>query len=116
MSFKDKLTLETDFFYEYRSNILMTRESIPPTMGLSAPVRANVGEASSQGVDGSIIYADQRSEEHTSELQSLMRISYAVLCLKKKKQKSERTYRKVRNYQSQTRVISINEITNVDRQ
>src|SRR3546814_2767502 len=29
--------------------------------------------------------ADQRSEEHTSELQSLMRISYAVFCLKKKK-------------------------------
>src|SRR3546814_10168868 len=28
-----------------------------------------------------------RSEEHTSELQSLMRISYAVLCLKKKKTK-----------------------------
>src|SRR3546814_5334747 len=30
--------------------------------------------------------ADPRSEEHTSELQSLMRISYAVLCLKKKNQ------------------------------
>src|SRR3546814_5346491 len=29
--------------------------------------------------------ADLRSEEHTSELQSLMRISYAVFCLKKKK-------------------------------
>src|SRR3546814_1676299 len=29
--------------------------------------------------------ADDRSEEHTSELQSLMRISYAVFCLKKKK-------------------------------
>src|SRR3546814_7006675 len=29
----------------------------------------------------------QRSEEHTSELQSLMRISYAVFCLKKKKHK-----------------------------
>src|SRR3546814_4399712 len=29
----------------------------------------------------------QRSEEHTSELQSLMRISYAVFCLKKKKSK-----------------------------
>src|SRR3546814_1868805 len=29
----------------------------------------------------------KRSEEHTSELQSLMRISYAVFCLKKKKQK-----------------------------
>src|SRR3546814_7720796 len=30
----------------------------------------------------------QRSEEHTSELQSLMRISYAVFCLKKKKNRS----------------------------
>src|SRR3546814_7976404 len=33
-----------------------------------------------------------RSEEHTSELQSLMRISYAVFCLKKKKQKSTSEY------------------------
>src|SRR3546814_10902352 len=31
--------------------------------------------------------AKERSEEHTSELQSLMRISYAVFCLKKKKEK-----------------------------
>src|SRR3546814_8566907 len=31
--------------------------------------------------------ADFRSEEHTSELQSLMRISYAVFCLKKKKKR-----------------------------
>src|SRR3546814_3120234 len=30
-----------------------------------------------------------RSEEHTSELQSLMRISYAVFCLKKKKKKTK---------------------------
>src|SRR3546814_19027915 len=30
---------------------------------------------------------DERSEEHTSELQSLMRISYAVFCLKKKTNK-----------------------------
>src|SRR3546814_7818572 len=30
-------------------------------------------------------HAEQRSEEHTSELQSLMRISYAVFCLTKKK-------------------------------
>src|SRR3546814_3629297 len=30
-----------------------------------------------------------RSEEHTSELQSLMRISYAVFCLKKKKKRTE---------------------------
>src|SRR3546814_2765109 len=32
-----------------------------------------------------------RSEEHTSELQSLMRISYAVFCLKKKKKQKSRT-------------------------
>src|SRR3546814_10404288 len=32
-----------------------------------------------------------RSEEHTSELQSLMRISYAVFCLKKKKQQPNKT-------------------------
>src|SRR3546814_10827067 len=32
---------------------------------------------------------DQRSEEHTSELQSLMRISYAGFCLKKKRSKNE---------------------------
>src|SRR3546814_5296546 len=34
---------------------------------------------------------DLRSEEHTSELQSLMRISYAVFCLKKKKHKNTTT-------------------------
>src|SRR3546814_7540592 len=40
------------------------------------------------GIPAGIIAAarrDRRSEEHTSELQSLMRISYAVFCLKKKK-------------------------------
>src|SRR3546814_9519734 len=35
--------------------------------------------------------ACMRSEEHTSELQSLMRISYAVFCLKKKKKKTKHT-------------------------
>src|SRR3546814_1840197 len=34
---------------------------------------------------GLMVYSFARSEEHTSELQSLMRISYAVFCLKKKK-------------------------------
>src|SRR3546814_4727584 len=33
-----------------------------------------------------------RSEEHTSELQSLMRISYAVFCLKKKKRQDNKIY------------------------
>src|SRR3546814_2611967 len=36
---------------------------------------------------------EQRSEEHTSELQSLMRNSYAVFCLKKKKEYNKKLYR-----------------------
>src|SRR3546814_2266716 len=39
----------------------------------------------------SIATAAMRSEEHTSELQSLMRISYAVFCLKKKKKQRTTT-------------------------
>src|SRR3546814_8371928 len=38
-------------------------------------------------IDKKLSLEDRRSEEHTSELQSLMRISYAVFCLKKKKKK-----------------------------
>lgn len=52
-----KWTIEADYFQENRSDILMTRASIPSTMGLTAEVRANVGEASARGVDGSLIYA-----------------------------------------------------------
>src|SRR3546814_5892619 len=40
-------------------------------------------------LDISDVAAELRSEEHTSELQSLMRISYAVFCLKKKKNKDQ---------------------------
>src|SRR3546814_6722499 len=36
--------------------------------------------------------AGERSEEHTSELQSLMRISYAVFCLKQKKKQKHNTH------------------------
>src|SRR3546814_2144484 len=39
-----------------------------------------------------VTVAATRSEEHTSELQSLMRISYAVFCLKKKKARTHRIY------------------------
>src|SRR3546814_2133993 len=45
------------------------------------PQRADPLEIKAEIVEG-------RSEEHTSELQSLMRISYAVFCLKKKKIKA----------------------------
>ncbi|MGN7786397.1 SusC/RagA family TonB-linked outer membrane protein [Niabella sp. 22666] len=52
----NKINIQADFFYEYRNNILMTRSYVPVTMGLAAPIRANVGEASSQGVDLSLDY------------------------------------------------------------
>src|SRR3546814_5270168 len=50
--------------------------------------RAQRSGVAAQLVDGTALQrhaAAHRSEEHTSELQSLMRISYAVFCLKKKK-------------------------------
>src|SRR3546814_5870496 len=43
-------------------------------------------------VEKQIDATEDRSEEHTSELQSLMRISYAVFCLKKKKHRQKSQY------------------------
>src|SRR3546814_10812838 len=58
-------------------------EGRPARPGAVAGVGARVGEYPRQcTIAGG---NDHRSEEHTSELQSLMRISYAVFCLKKKK-------------------------------
>src|SRR3546814_8102387 len=45
--------------------------------------RVEEGNGEAIGDVGALLW--RRSEEHTSELQSLMRISYAVFCLKKKK-------------------------------
>src|SRR3546814_1269937 len=55
------------------------------------------------GDTGEIVFSDPRprSEGHTSELQSLMRISYAVFCLKKKKKKQTIAHHStVKNYTS----------------
>src|SRR3546814_8951157 len=54
----------------------------------------SVGDRISEA-DAALLIGLLRSDEHTSELQSLMRISYAVFCLKKKK-KRERMKRYVR--------------------
>src|SRR3546814_3932581 len=45
-----------------------------------------------------------RSEEHTSELQSLMRISYAVFCLKKKKKKKNKTLYMTQHKKNRTKI------------
>lgn len=47
----NELSIIAEYFTEKRDNILMTRSSIPNTMGLTATPRANVGEASGKGVD-----------------------------------------------------------------
>src|SRR3546814_9200233 len=55
--------------------------------GALDPACEGAGAArAARSADGEIWLRSGRSEEHTSELQSLMRISYAVFCLKKKKQ------------------------------
>src|SRR3546814_3551500 len=70
---------------------LAKSEGSPRTMAGSAAARPSLLtrglveiEAATPLRTGPVI-GDHRSEEHTSELQSLMRISYAVFCLKKKK-------------------------------
>src|SRR3546814_3930055 len=55
---------------------------------LSKIVGGILGSTKTKQIDAGLFIAE-RSEEHTSELQSLMRISYAVFCLKKKKQQSQ---------------------------
>src|SRR3546814_10288439 len=61
--------------------------TIDPTMtGCLMKPRTNMPH----GPKKRLSFARIRSEEHTSELQSLMRISYAVFCLKKKKKKQHK--------------------------
>src|SRR3546814_2325221 len=67
-----------------------TRQGIDIAGTGGQPVRAAAGGVvvySGSGLVGygELVIVKHRSEEHTSELQSLMRISYAVFCLKKKK-------------------------------
>jgi len=47
----NKANIIAEYFAEHRRNILMTRAAIPSTMGLQAPIRANIGEATARGID-----------------------------------------------------------------
>src|SRR3546814_2957409 len=62
-----------------------TRWRAPPIMSATSGFLMRNMASQSDGLTA-IAPTEFRSEEHTSELQSLMRISYAVFCLKKKKQ------------------------------
>src|SRR3546814_4614373 len=56
-----------------------------PSQELDGPDQLWLYRVADHKLTAVIVPEAQRSEEHTSELQSLMRISYAVFCLKKKK-------------------------------
>lgn len=47
----DHLNITAEYYYQSRNNILMTRAAIPTLLGLTAPIRANVGAATGQGTD-----------------------------------------------------------------
>src|SRR3546814_10729110 len=62
----------------------------PPLVRVATAAPVTGGTREFTGIVSARVQSDLgfRSEEHTSELQSLMRISYAVFCLKKKKKKT----------------------------
>src|SRR3546814_6988936 len=83
---------------------LMVPPISAPNLWIAAPkLRLLSSSSNSQlalNFSGSAV--STRSEEHTSELQSLMRISYAVFCLKKKKKKKieQRHYQRNKKQQN----------------
>src|SRR3546814_10766240 len=81
--------IDIQLIFEYRPDTLQ----VPYRRGQQAGPQG-IGSRDTQRAAlplGNLARAAVRSEEHTSELQSLMRISYAVFCLKKKKQKRQNT-------------------------
>src|SRR3546814_10036307 len=73
-----------DIIEEGRADIDLTREAAQSMRGQRIQGAVDVQSEVNRGRDHGF-----RSEEHTSELQSLMRISYAVFCLKKKKRNKD---------------------------
>ncbi|MCF3108677.1 TonB-dependent receptor [Niabella sp. CC-SYL272] len=59
----NNLNLIIDFYKERRTNILMTRGYVPTSMGLNAPIQANVGEAEGKGMDASLDYGKYFSKD-----------------------------------------------------
>src|SRR3546814_4395216 len=92
----------TDTLFPYTTLFRSTRQSRSPSC--CARNWTTCGRPGSMSATPArTICRASRSEEHTSELQSLMRISYAVFCLKKKNQTKKTTHKK----QEYERMISI---------
>src|SRR3546814_6443713 len=86
---------------------VLARRDRARCLSASIAARCDAGVSSSERRRKISLPFSPRSEEHTSELQSLMRISYAVFCLKQKPPNSQRqphdisTYIVTQNLQSQ---------------
>src|SRR3546814_8496734 len=78
----------TDTLFPYTTLFRSSRGSAAP---ITIPCRSSTSPDRSRrsGLGTGPGSANSRSEEHTSELQSLMRISYAVFCLKKNKKETQ---------------------------
>ncbi|WP_157274036.1 TonB-dependent receptor [Pedobacter sp. BAL39] len=63
LSLFGKANIIAEYFTERRKNILMDRASVPTTMGLSAGTKANLGEASGNGIDLSVDYQQAWSKD-----------------------------------------------------
>src|SRR3546814_5399988 len=67
-------------------SVAVSARNVPPSTWLSVTLEVRKGRCAALLPCCPRCRQVRRSEEHTSELQSLMRISYAVFCLKKKRQ------------------------------
>src|SRR3546814_10349049 len=91
-------TLATSLFRKHKPDFVISRHLNDKRRQYAAPPKRRETYARSApwqapSIQSGIMhdFRFRRSEEHTSELQSLMRISYAVFCLKKKKMKIHNT-------------------------
>src|SRR3546814_1475906 len=84
---------------ERRQNQRQSLRSVTEHMEVMGSDGEHIGTVDKVRGDRIILTKSDRSEEHTSELQSLMRISYAVFCLKKK------TNKETHNSKQMTRAI-----------
>src|SRR3546814_2806360 len=107
----------TDTLFPYTTLFRSRRSTstILPTMRLAAWIscaRATTGSCSASATT----VPSRRSEEHTSELQSLMRISYAVFCLKKKNKQNHTSQQHIRYSIKENTHLNMNDIPDISTQ
>ena len=76
LSLFDKWNINADVFKERRTNILMDRADIPNTMGLTAGIKANVGEASSHGFEIETDFSHNFSSDFWTQIRG--NVTYAA--------------------------------------